>query len=68
MWKWDYGSCSNIADRFVVAVIANQRVKKIFVDEALLKINGQGFSYGWLMNGIDSSTRLGQDLEGSQSI
>jgi hypothetical protein len=41
VWKWDYGSCSNIADRFVVAVIAIQRVKKIFVDETLLKINGQ---------------------------
>jgi hypothetical protein len=41
VWKWDYGSCSNIADRFVVAVVAKQRVKKIFVDETLLKINGQ---------------------------
>ncbi len=41
IWKW-VQKYSNIADRFV---IAKCRVKEIFVDETLLKINGQDY---WL--------------------
>jgi transposase-like protein len=34
--------------RFVVVVAAKQKIKKIFVDETLLKINGQDYYWEWL--------------------
>jgi transposase-like protein len=34
--------------RFVVVVVAKQKIKKIFVDETLLKINGQDYYWEWL--------------------
>jgi putative transposase len=46
IWKW-VQKYSNIADRFV---IAKCRVKEIFVDETLIKINGQDY---WLWIAYD---------------
>ena len=42
IWKW-VQKYSTLTDRFVVG---KRKIKKIFVDETLLKINGQNTSYG----------------------
>jgi len=43
IWKW-VQKYSTLADRFVVG---KRKIKKVFVDETLLKINGQDYRL-WL--------------------
>lgn len=51
IWKW-VQKYSIVADRFV---IGKRQVKKIFVDETLLKINGQGY---WLWIAYEPTLRV----------